>query len=58
MIDLNQKNLRILTRVFWGAVAVTSIGWVGSITFSIIEKKQSARTEESGTPIAVPAETQ
>lgn len=58
MIDLNQKTLKVLTRVFWGALVVTSISWIGSITYSVIEKKQSARTEESGAPIAVPAESQ
>ena len=56
MLELNQKTLKVLTRVFWAALVVTSISWVGSITSSILEKRKMARTEESGTPIAVPAE--
>jgi len=56
MPELNQTTLKALTRVFWVAVAVTSVTWVGSIAHRIIEKKNSVRTLESGVAIPVPAE--
>ena len=55
-LELNQKSLKVLTQVFWVAVAVTSVTWVGSIAHRIIEKKNSVRTQESGVAIPVPAE--
>jgi hypothetical protein len=57
MLELNQKTLKVLTRVFWVAVAVASAGWVGSIATTVIARREAVRTPEQGAPIAVPAES-
>lgn len=57
MLELNKKTMGVLTRIFWLAVVIASAGWVGSITTTVIERRNAARTIEQGEPIAVPAET-
>jgi len=54
---MTQKKLKILTFVFWSALAVTVVGLTGSIAQKIFEIKGASRTQLTGSPpIPVPAE--
>jgi len=54
---MNANQLKILKTVFWISLALTTIGFLGSITETIVQSKKSKRTAESGgAPIAVPAD--
>ncbi|MEN9723087.1 MAG: hypothetical protein RJB38_1073 [Pseudomonadota bacterium] len=55
---MNQKQFQILKIVFWAALGLTGIAFLGSITEKVLQSKRSSRTQSSSsTPIPVPADS-